>query len=85
MRQVPLERDINIAVNGCSGLATSSQKRPFKAMLISRCRGTYLIITAGQDREGRGRPLIGRPLYEHRDDGAAAEGMWNWQTTFDSN
>ena len=43
MRQVPLERDINIAVNGCSGFATSTQKGPFKAMLISRSRGTYLI------------------------------------------
>ena len=43
MRQVPLERDINIAVNGCSGFATSTQKGPFMAMLISRSRGTYLI------------------------------------------
>ena len=43
MRQVPLERDINIAVNGCSGFATSTQKLPFMAMLISRSRGTYLI------------------------------------------
>ena len=40
---VPLERDINIAVNGCSGFATSTQKGPFTAMLISRSRGTYLI------------------------------------------
>ena len=46
MRQVPLERDINIAVNGCSGLATSTQKGPFMAMLISRSRGTYLIAVA---------------------------------------
>ena len=43
MRQVPLERDTNIAVNGCSGFATSTQKAPFTAMLISRSRGTYLI------------------------------------------
>ena len=43
MRQVPLERDINIAVNGCSGIATSTQKGPFTAMLISRSRGTCLI------------------------------------------
>ena len=43
MMQVPLERDINIAVNGCSGFATSTQKRPFRGMLISRYRGTYLI------------------------------------------
>ena len=43
MRQVPLERDIKIAVNGCSGFATSTQKGPFAAMLISRSRGTYLI------------------------------------------
>ena len=44
MRQVPLERDINIAVNGCSGFASSSQKRPFMAMLISCSRGTCLIL-----------------------------------------
>ena len=43
MRQVPLERDINIAVNGCSWFATSTQKGPFTAMLISHSRGTYLI------------------------------------------
>ena len=43
MRQVPLERDINIAVNGCSGFATSTQKGPFTAMLISRSRGICLI------------------------------------------
>ena len=34
MKQVPLECDINIAVNGCSGFATSTQKGPFTAMLI---------------------------------------------------
>ena len=43
MRQVPLERDINIAVNGCSGFATSNQKGPFMAMLISGSRGYCLI------------------------------------------
>ena len=43
MRQVPLEGDINIAVNGYSGFATSTQKGPFMAMLISHSRGTYLI------------------------------------------
>ena len=31
MRQVPLERDINIAVNGCSGFATYTRKGPFTA------------------------------------------------------
>ena len=44
MRQVPLECDINNAVNGCSEFATSTQKEPFMAMLISRSRGTYLIV-----------------------------------------
>ena len=34
---------MNIAVNGCSGFATSTQKGPFMAMLISRSRGTHLI------------------------------------------
>ena len=41
--QVPLERDINIVVNGCSGFATSTQKGPFTAMLILHSRGTCLI------------------------------------------
>ena len=45
MRQVTLERDINIAINGCSGFATSSQKEQFTAMLISHSGGTYLILT----------------------------------------
>ena len=47
MRQVPLKRDINIAVNGFSGFATSTQKWPFTAKVISRSRGTCpcLIIT----------------------------------------
>ena len=44
MRQVPLERDINIAINGCFGFATSTQKGPFTAMLISSSRGTCLIL-----------------------------------------
>ena len=35
MRQVPLEPNINIAINGCSGFATTTQKGPFMAMLIS--------------------------------------------------
>ena len=43
MRQVLLERDMNIAVNGCSWFKTSTKKGPFTAMLISRSRGTYLI------------------------------------------
>ena len=43
MRQVPLECDIDIAVNGCSWFATSTQKGPFTAMMISRSRGAYLI------------------------------------------
>ena len=43
MRKVPLERDINIAENGCSGFANSTQKWSFTAMLISRSRGTYLM------------------------------------------
>ena len=35
MRQVPLEHDINIASNGCSWFATSTQKGPFIAMLMT--------------------------------------------------
>ena len=44
MRRMPLEHDIDIAENGCSGFATSTQKGPFTAMLISHSRGTNLII-----------------------------------------
>ena len=43
MRQMPLEHDINIAVNVCSGFATSTQKGQFTATLLSRSRRTYLI------------------------------------------
>ena len=59
LRQVPLECDINIAVNGCSGFATSTQKGPFMAMLISHARGTYLFAgkwegSGGLELEGNG-------------------------------
>ena len=54
MRQVPLERDINIAVNGCSGFATSTRKGPFMAMLISHSRGTYLINRSVRSTRVRG-------------------------------
>ena len=43
LRQVSLERDINIAVHGCFGFATSTRKGPLMAMLISHSTGTYLI------------------------------------------
>ena len=49
MRQVPLDRDINITVNGCSGFATSTQKGPFMAMLVSHSIGTYFIGTFRHD------------------------------------
>ena len=38
-----LERDINIAVDGCFGFTTSTQKGPFMAIWISHSRGTYVI------------------------------------------
>ena len=41
---MPLERDINIAVNGPFWLEVANPEHPFMAMLISRSRGTYLII-----------------------------------------
>ena len=43
MRQVPLERDVNIASNGPFWVEVANQEHPFTAMLISRSRGTYLI------------------------------------------
>ena len=45
MRQVPLERDINIAVNCLFLVLNLQQERPFMAMSISRSRRTYLIST----------------------------------------
>ena len=46
MRQVPLEQDINIAVNGPSLVVNLRQERLFMAMLISRSRGIFLILLA---------------------------------------
>ena len=43
MRQVPLERDINIAINDPFWVEVANQEHPFTAMLISRSRGTCLI------------------------------------------
>ena len=43
MRQGPLERDINIAVNGQFLVRNLHQERSFMAMLISHSRGTCLI------------------------------------------
>ena len=40
---MPLERDINITVNGPSWVEVANPEHPFTAMLISRSRGTYLI------------------------------------------
>ena len=43
MRHVPLERDINIAINGPFWVEVANPEHPFTAMLISRSRGTCLI------------------------------------------
>ena len=40
---MPLERDINIAVNGPFWVEVANPEHPFTAMLISRSRGTCLI------------------------------------------
>ena len=42
MGQVPLERDINIAVNGSFWVEVANTEHPFTAMLIPRSRGTCL-------------------------------------------
>ena len=47
MRQVPLERDINIAINGPFWVEVANPEHPFTAMLISRSRGTCLIDKFG--------------------------------------
>ena len=44
MRQVPLEYDINIAMNGPFWVEVANPENPFTAMLISRSRGTCLIL-----------------------------------------
>ena len=43
MRRVPLEHDINIAINGRSSWGLRTKNRPFTALLISSSRGTCLI------------------------------------------
>ena len=40
MRQVPLERDINIVINGPFWVEVANPEHPFTAMLISHSRGT---------------------------------------------
>ena len=43
MRQVPLECEINITINGLSLARNLDQERPIMAILISHSRGTCLI------------------------------------------
>ena len=43
MRQVPLERDINISVNGRFWDEVANPEHPFTAKLISRSKGICLI------------------------------------------
>ena len=43
MRLVPLERDINIAVNGPFWVEAANPEHPFTAMMISHSRGTCFI------------------------------------------
>ena len=43
MRQVPLERDIIIAISGPFWMEVANPEHPFTAMLISHSRGTCLI------------------------------------------
>ena len=43
MRYVPLEHDINIAVNDPFRVEVANPEHPFTAMLISHSRGTCLI------------------------------------------
>ena len=45
MRYVPLECDINIAINGPFWVKVANPEHPFTAMLISHSRGTYLYLT----------------------------------------
>ena len=47
MRYVPLERDINIAVNGSFWVEVANQEHPFTAMITSHSRGTCLISNGG--------------------------------------
>ena len=79
---MPLECDINIAVNGRSWFATSTQKGPFMAMLISHSRGTCLIVwflpLVGDGVEVLPRPVVecaahlGEPALELAGEAAAA-------------
>ena len=44
MRYVPLESDINIAVNGPFWVEVANPEHPIMAMLISCFEGNYLIV-----------------------------------------
>ena len=72
MGQVPLERDINIAVNGLFWVEVANPEHPFTAMLISCSRSTCLIgpilrTNSTGHAKGRGRgskfPKNMRTLY----------------------
>ena len=43
MREVPLERDSTIAINGAFWVEVANPEHPFTAILTSRSRGTCLI------------------------------------------
>ena len=79
MRQVPLECDINNAINGFSSFATSTKKGPFRAMLISRCRGTCLIILP-QRADDRGK---GKLKFQEMDEDRGVVSDWAWASKLD--
>ena len=79
MRQVPLVHDINIDVNGCSGFASSTQKGPFMGMLISRSRGTCLIILP-QRADDRGK---GKLKFQEMDEDRGVVSAWAWASKLD--
>ena len=63
---MPLERDINIAINGPFWVEVANPEHPFTAMLISRSNGTCLI-------PGKPPPVIGGGL-----DFAEGASKFNW-------
>ena len=59
MRQVPLERDINITIDGPFWVEIVIPEHPFTAMLISRSIGKAARVRDTGSGEPGSRPLFG--------------------------
>ena len=76
---MPLERDINIAVNGPFWVEVVNPEHPFTTMLISRSRGTCLIILP-QRADDRGK---GKLKFQEMDEDRGVVSAWAWASKLD--